>query len=327
MNQSYIAYRFPNEEQVHFVKGTLSAKSSIEDMDPEGIVFCSFDRTAIFQMSKTETCDKKEFSCKHFSTLQRSTTEEEYAENFHLFQEQIATGRFEKIVLSRVKKVRYEKDPLTLFEELNKSYLNTFNYLVCSPELGCWMGVTPELLCHIEKDMVKTVALAGTKIPSEDWTKKEIEEQLYVTNFIEKKMLDISCFNLEKDGPKSITAGPVEHLKTVITCHLTDENNWRDAIDVLHPTPATCGTPAKSSRQFILHAEKHSRKFYTGFVGVFDPAVKRCYVNIRCMELSEEKALIYTGGGITSGSVLKKEWQETERKAKTLENILLTKER
>ena len=325
MKETYFAYRLPNHNEVHYVKGVLSKKNNIQEIDDNGVVFCSFDRSSIYQMT-VENAERSEFRCNHFHEIQRSTTKEEYAENFYAIEEQLAVGRFEKIVLSRVKRVQYQKDLLELFDDLNSSYNNTFNYLVNSPELGCWMGASPELLCSIKDAHVKTVSLAGTKSKSQNWTEKEMQEQLYVTNYIERKMTDISCHNIQKEGPKSIKAGPVEHLKTIITCDLTDQKNWRDAIDALHPTPATCGLPTTSSMNFIQKLERHDRKYYTGFIGVFTQEAKRNFVNLRCMEMGKENALIYTGGGITADSNLQSEWNETERKAKTLENLLKEEE-
>jgi isochorismate synthase len=46
------------------------------------------------------------------------------------------------------------------------------------------------------------------------------------------------------------------------------------------------------------------------------------YVNLRCMQLMDEKAVIYVGGGITKDSVSQNEWEETVNKTKTIANVL-----
>ena len=46
------------------------------------------------------------------------------------------------------------------------------------------------------------------------------------------------------------------------------------------------------------------------------------YVNLRCMQLKDEKAMIYVGGGITKDSVPQNEWEETVNKTKTIVNVL-----
>ncbi|MBT8291401.1 MAG: chorismate-binding protein, partial [Muriicola sp.] len=46
------------------------------------------------------------------------------------------------------------------------------------------------------------------------------------------------------------------------------------------------------------------------------------FVNLRCMELREDKAIIYVGGGITQDSDPEKEWQETIAKSRTILKVL-----
>src|SRR5690606_25721016 len=97
---------------------------------------------------------------------------------------------------------------------------------------------------------------------------------------------------------------------------------WRKVIADLHPTPATCGIPAVKSKEFIRDIESHDRFIYTGFIGVFSDESKKCYVNLRCLEIFADSAVLYVGGGITASSTLEKEWLETERKAETLSRFL-----
>ena len=48
----------------------------------------------------------------------------------------------------------------------------------------------------------------------------------------------------------------------------------------------------------------------------------RLFVNIRCMKILDDRAVIYVGGGITSSSVPESEWYETEHKAKCLLSVI-----
>ena len=47
------------------------------------------------------------------------------------------------------------------------------------------------------------------------------------------------------------------------------------------------------------------------------------YVNLRCMQIKQDKAYIYVGGGITKDSIPNKEWEETVAKSKTMLKVLL----
>ena len=46
------------------------------------------------------------------------------------------------------------------------------------------------------------------------------------------------------------------------------------------------------------------------------------FVNLRCMKVLDRHAALYVGGGITSESVAREEWEETEIKANTLLSIM-----
>jgi isochorismate synthase len=321
MESAYFAYRFPGEEETHFMKGKLVVRKTFEELDPEGITICSFDRKNLQQLQDAQPILKEDFQIS-FSQGKPATVEREaYQEMFEKVKQNILDGSFKKIVLSRTKVLKNKLDPTEILDKLNQRYKNTFNYIFTSESLGCWMGATPELLYQMEKGLISSVSLAGTKTSDEKWTEKEIQEQLYVTNYIKDALANIGAEDLDIKGPATLEAGPVDHLKSVITAKLP-ESLWKEAISELHPTPATCGIPAQSSMEFIVDTEKHDRKFYTGFIGMNYQDAKMAFVNLRCMELYEGEALIYVGGGMTAQSELDREWQETERKSKTLEAIL-----
>ena len=46
------------------------------------------------------------------------------------------------------------------------------------------------------------------------------------------------------------------------------------------------------------------------------------YVNLRCAQIINNKALVYVGGGITKDSDPEKEWNETVNKTKTIGKVL-----
>ena len=319
---TYFAYRLPHESEVHYLKGDLEKRDSLTEIYGRGILICDFNSENIYQLENIEEINLDEWEF-HYGEQRNQTTDfETYEESFNALQEAIGSGRFEKIVLTKIKEVEMDVDPLSVFKEIKKNYLNTFNYMLSSPELGTWMGATPEMLCEIQDLKVTAISLAGTKIKSESWTDKEIEEQLYVTRFINERLKNLHCRNIKVDGPHNIQAGPVMHLHTTITGELLSREVWRKVLDDLHPTPATCGIPAVKSKEFIRDIETHDRSIYTGFIGVFNDVSKKCYVNLRCMEIFENKAVLYVGGGITAASNINREWQETERKAETLERFL-----
>ncbi|MDZ7613679.1 MAG: chorismate-binding protein [Flavobacteriaceae bacterium] len=88
--------------------------------------------------------------------------------------------------------------------------------------------------------------------------------------------------------------------------------------------------PKETARNFIMEHEGYDRSFYTGFLGEINlnsgdekSASTHLFVNLRCMELFEDKAVIFVGGGITSDSIKEKEWEETVAKSATMKAILI----
>lgn len=257
-------------------------------------------------------------------------------ENFeHLVQngvDAICKGDFKKVVLSRRESVSLENaSPFALFKKLLSAYPTAFKYCFFHPEIGMWLGATPEQLLKVSGDYIKTVALAGTQVYHEGeikWESKEKEEQEFVTEFILDGLQD---YVAEKNSSKPYTfrAGNIVHIKTDIEARLHNRQDLGEIIKMLHPTPAVCGLPKEASRKFILENEGYNREYYSGFLGELNRDFAKdiqnnsdLFVNLRCMKLHDSTASLYIGCGITKDSVPEKEFFETVNKSLTLKNIL-----
>lgn len=293
--------------------------NSIAEVGNESIIVGSFDGK-IYCLNNRTYFSLEEIQLHEGQLDLVSTTQAEYERSFNAIHAELQKGTCDKIVLSRIKEVQSKIDLSTLFSALNKTYTGTYNYVFSSPETGTWMGASPELLCSVNDSILKTVALAGTKLESENWTEKERVEQRFVTDYITKIVSKYSA-EIKTIGPYDQIAGPVMHLKTEINAKIPS-NKWTNLIQDLHPTPATCGLPTSTAKQLIIEIEKHNRALYTGFIAIREQESELCFVNLRCMRLTKNSAYLYVGGGLTVDSQCDSEWQETERKALTLEQIL-----
>jgi len=198
------------------------------------------------------------------------------------------------------------------------------------PEVGCWIGATPEPLVTIENGCVKTVSLAGTQIATDAdietyrWSSKEIEEQHIVTKYVEQTLCSLQISNITKNGPENYQAANLIHLKTAFEFSQTElKNRFGDFLRALHPTPSVGGLPKAEALNFIIKNELHDRAYYTGFLGPINISEKSAiFVNLRCLQLFENNFVLYSGAGITSTSVAEKEWDETDNKMLTLMNVM-----
>jgi isochorismate synthase len=97
-----------------------------------------------------------------------------------------------------------------------------------------------------------------------------------------------------------------------------------DMLALLHPTSAVCGLPKEPATVFIRQQEGYDRSYYSGFLGpVQVDGESHIFVNLRCMQLFEDTALLYAGAGITADSEPDKEWQETKLKMDTMREIIV----
>jgi isochorismate synthase len=216
------------------------------------------------------------------------------------------------------------KSPIDYFKTILSQYKNTFNYLLFHPKYGLWMGATPERLITMQQSHLTTMALAGTRpLGSSSWGEKEKEEQGFVVNEILNTLRKYaSNASIHHPDAKTIRAGQLEHLQTTITAELTISPV--EAANALHPTPAVGGVPKEMALDFIKTHEQLDRSLYAGFLGVIDQDKTDLYVNLRCMTIQDDNAMVYVGGGITEKSNPQDEWQEVLEKANTMGRILMS---
>ncbi|PWJ40872.1 chorismate-binding protein [Sediminitomix flava] len=248
----------------------------------------------------------------------------------------IKEGEFNKVVLSRSKQTALPAsfNVIQMFEKLCSSYKNAFVSFTSIPEIGTWIGATPETLLSVDAQQIfRTMSLAGTQarnglndMSRAMWSQKEIEEQAMVSRYIINCFKKIRVREYEERGPKTVPAGNLLHLCSYFAVD-TDEINFPELgsvmLKLLHPTSAICGMPLKPSREFILKEEGYDRSFYAGFLGPINMEQHtHIFVNLRCAQLLAKKAILYAGGGITADSIPEKEFQETEIKMDTMLKII-----
>lgn len=269
-------------------------------------------------------------------TTQFSSDKESYEELVKKSIDQIEAGTFEKIVPSRAKYVELPEsfDVIETFEKLCDTYPNAMISFVSIPSVGTWMGASPELLIQVENNHIfKTVALAGTKpfepgttIKNVAWTQKEIEEQALVCRYIISNFKKIRLREYDEQGPKTIVAGNVMHLKTTYSVDMKETNFPQLGsvmLQLIHPTSAVCGMPLEESLAFLKENEGYDREFYAGYLGPVNINNTIClFVNLRCMQLTGNQAILYAGAGVTADSIPESEWEETEIKLNTLLKVI-----
>ena len=314
----------------------------LKDFAESGFVLAPFDserEKIIFPREKCECSTmvfnnpefnlKRKTSTQNFQKFPKSGDKKIYLKLVNAAIDFIDTGKAEKVVIS--KKIEIEKKPkiIEILINLLMNYPEAFVYFWHHPNVGTWMGASPELLVSAKNSSIETMALAGTQkfdgTTEVEWGVKEMREQEIVTDFIVRTLGNIVTGVGEIE---TVRAGNLLHLRTKIKGELKEMGQFSKMIAQLHPTPAVCGLPKEKTKEFILKNEGYDRKFYTGFLGELNsPDLKNnrnseLFVNLRCMELFYEKVSIFVGGGITSKSDPEKEWDEIMAKSLTMRSVL-----
>lgn len=353
----FVAYRKPKKATVNVLLQNTDALYYANDFTEKGFIFSPFDdkeKTVLIPKDSSEL-----ISCSSFS--EETNKEEAYSnhtpstksKDFHVKLikkgvEAIENNEFKKVVLSRSEHVVLsEINLIDIFKNLLDVYPSAFVYCWYHPKVGLWLGATPETLVKIEGSRFSIMALAGTQdykgTLDVSWQDKEQQEQQLVTDFITDS-LKPSVTRLNVSNVETVKAGNLLHLKTMISAQLKSDITLKQIISALHPTPAVCGLPKDEAKAFILTHEGYNREFYTGFLGelnlestaaprsgrrnienrayAFNKKSTQLYVNLRCMQLQSNEAIIYVGGGITKNSNADSEWEETVSKSMVIKKVL-----
>jgi isochorismate synthase len=197
-----------------------------------------------------------------------------------------------------------------------------------------FVGATPERLVAVSGDVVQSDCLAGTCRRTGDAAEddrlalalladdKERREHAHVIAAVRDALMPL-CRSLEVPGTPTLMVLPtLQHLHTPVTGLLREGVPLGTLIRRLHPTPAVGGTPRAEALDLIRELEERPRGWYAGALGWIAADAASFSVGIRSAILHPEGAVVFGGCGIVRGSDPAAEWDETQRKAATLLNLL-----
>ncbi len=334
----FAVYSKPNLDSIIGVFQKNKQTFLLENFEESGFAFISFDgKTQIFIPKDESTIiqEKNHFNVNIENLLNDIDDCFESQKDFEnlvaLAIDTIKNKGFEKVVLSRKESFQLDKfQLLKTIQTLFSKYPETFRYVFFHPNIGLWLGATPEKFLERKENHLKTMALAGTQLFSKEvhWTSKEINEQKIVTDFISSQ-LHQHAQKVTISKPFTFQAGNLAHIRTDIEADI-ENDSLKNIIEELHPTPAVCGMPKENAKEFILENEGYDREFYTGFLGELNMNVEKSmvetdlFVNLRCMKVENKTVSIFVGCGITADSNPTHEFLETVNKSKTIKNIIVS---
>ncbi|UMY65246.1 MULTISPECIES: chorismate-binding protein [unclassified Flavobacterium] len=325
----FVVYRKPEAETVQALFQTDATPYPV-DFSAAGYVFAPFDGVPLWIPAAHAERHSASWKARPFVRASQVVMEDAAAREHHVSLvrkgvEAIRDGRFDKVVLSRRQSMPvHDTDCTAVFRRMLDAYPEACVYLWWHPSSGYWMGAFAEQLAHVSGHYLTTMALAGTRVAgtTAEWGEKEQQEQRFVTEAIEEALAPFSK-RISKGETETITAGRLEHIRTMVLAALREDVALEPLVYALHPTPAVCGRPKEAARDFILQEEGYDRQFYAGFHGEVNLGWQTdLFVNLRCLRWTETEAHLFIGGGITADSDAEKEWEETVNKAGTMAAVL-----
>jgi isochorismate synthase len=193
------------------------------------------------------------------------------------------------------------------------------------------VGASPELLVSRRGGRLVANPLAGSAPRGADLAEdvrraaallespKDLHEHAVVVAAV-REALAPYCTRLElPERPALARTAALWHLSTTVTGELSDPSvTALDLASALHPTPAVCGTPARTARAVISASEPFDRGPYTGMVGWQDAdGDGEWVVTIRCAEAEGRTLRLFAGAGVVAASTAEAETAETEAKFRT----------
>jgi len=182
---------------------------------------------------------------------------------------------------------------------------------------------SPEIFIQIRNNQIFSFPMKGTidaAIPDAERRilsdQKEISEHVTIVDLIRNDLsviaIDVQVSRFRYIDEIITTEKQLLQVSSEITGKLSV--NYRehigDILVTLLPAGSISGAPKTKTVEIIKAAEKEIRGYYTGVVGYFDGENLDSGVMIRFIEQDDNKFFYRSGGGITTQSDLKLEYQE-----------------
>lgn len=186
-----------------------------------------------------------------------------------------------------------------------------------------FVSFSPEPFVKIEDGIISTYPMKGTISSSVQNAeenlmnnKKEIAEHYTIVDLL-RNDLSIIAKKVRVENFRYIEKiktnfGEILQTSTKISGELNGE--WQSEIGTILtsilPAGSVTGAPKKKTVEIIKNIEDYKRGYYTGVAGIFDGIRLDSCVLIRFIEKTKNGFYFKTGGGITSKSNHKNEYEE-----------------
>ena len=263
-------------------------------------------------------------------------SEDAYTQSVNRVLTDIESGSLQKVVLAR--RVSFDMASSlnsfallqTVLEETESSDGGK-RYIACYKDETdrTFVSLTPELLCRVDGNEIRTEALAGTcgNVDGFAMTEKLYNEHESVSTYISDTLSTLGSTPVEITSREYVRLRDLTHCRQTLSMKADSLSasflvDW--AIANLHPTPAVCGVPLAAAANVIRECEGFPRGAFAAPIGIVDPATNsgELCVALRSAVIEGRSVHVYAGAGIVAGSDPAAEWLEMELKMKQFKSVL-----
>lgn len=243
----------------------------------------------------------------------------------------IHEGDIFQIVLSNRLSAPFEGDLLNTYRVLRTINPSPYMFYFSGTDMEA-AGASPETLVKLEKGILHTFPLAGTrprgKSKKEDEAlekelladKKELAEHNMLVDLGRNDLGKVSQFGTVKvEKLHSVERfSHVMHIGSTVQGTIREDCDALDAIEAVLPAGTLSGAPKIRACQLIGKLENNKRGIYGGAVGYLDFTgnMDTC-IAIRLIYKKNGKVFVRSGAGIVADSVPEREYEECLNKAKS----------
>lgn len=212
-------------------------------------------------------------------------------------------------------------------EEQNKAHLKEENIEEILNPFVCF---SPETFIRIKGRRIYSYPMKGTldaSLPDAEKQlmedRKEAAEHATIVDLIRNDLSrvaeDVKVDKYRYIDVLHTNKGDILQTSSEISGRLPEDyrQHLGEILDAQLPAGSITGAPKDKTMQIIHEAEGYDRGFYTGIMGIYDQGELNSAVIIRFIEEEEEeenKMYFKAGGGITSKSDCRKEYEEVIQK-------------
>ncbi len=257
------------------------------------------------------------------------TQQEHFVDIVRKAKHYIKEGDIYQVVLSQRWHIKSNKSALEVYRKLRRINPSPYMFLLNFGD-NAIVGASPEMMVRIEKGIIETRPIAGTRPRGEDdeednrlikellSDEKELSEHTMLLDLGRNDIGRVSATGSVQVKEKMIVEkySHVIHIVSSVTGNLHGNCQPIDGHFACFPAGTVSGAPKIRAMQIIDELEKEKRGVYAGSIAYLDfwGNLDSC-IAIRTLVKKGKTYYIQAGAGIVADSDPDKEYNETQSKA------------